>query len=266
MIEQDARARILSSARAVLAMKRTQATVDDFSRAAGVSKTSFYRAFASRAALLRTLGVSPAPARRERILRVALELVGAKGLAALSMDELADRAGVSRATLYRLYAGKPALFTALVHTYTPLDPVIGVLRDREGDPPEVVMPEVALTIYRIVATGEEDRTGLMRTMFSEVTTLAPDAEEATRDAIVNVVGALAGYILAQMSAGKLRQMHPLLAMQSFVGPIFFHLMTRRAAERVLGVHMDEEQAITELAQTWLRGMRGQEKSEEGSEE
>lgn len=243
-------------------MKRTRATVDDFSRAAGVSKTSFYRVFGSRGALLQALGVSPAPAPRERILRVALELVGGKGLGALSMDELADRAGVSRATLYRLYPGKPALFTALVHTYTPLDPVVAILTERQDEPPEVVMPEVARAIYRIVVGGEEDRTGLMRTLFSEATSLAPDAEEATREAIVNVVGTLAGYVLAQMSAGKLRQMHPLLAMQSFVGPIFFHLMTRRAAETVLGVRMDEEQAITELAQTWLRGMRSEKRSEE----
>lgn len=259
MVDQDPRARILTSAPAVLAMKRARATVEDFVRAAGVSKTSFYRAFGSRAALLEALGTSPTPGPRERVLSVALDMVGAKGLAALSMDELADRAGVSRATLYRLFAGKPALFTALVHKYTPLDPVIGILNDHQDDLPELVMPEVALAIYRIVVTGEEDRTGLMRTMFSEVTTLAPDAEEATRDAIVNVVGALAGYILAQMSAGRLRQMHPLLAMQSFVGPIFFHLMTRRAAETVLGVRMDEEQAITELAQTWLRGMRIEER-------
>jgi hypothetical protein len=30
---------------------------------------------------------------------------------------------------------------------------------------------------------------------------------------------------------------------------------------VLGVRMDEEQAITELAQTWLRGMRSEKRSE-----
>jgi hypothetical protein len=102
----------------------------------------------------------------------------------------------------------------------------------------------------------------MRALFAEVTSLAPDAEEATRDAIVKVVGALAGYILAQMAAGRLRQMHPLLAMQSFIGPIFFHLMTRRAAQTVLGVEMDEERAVTELAEVWLRAMRIEERKEE----
>jgi len=49
-------------------------------------------------------------------------------------------------------------------------------------------------------------------------------------------------------------MHPLLALQLFIGPIFFHLMARPAAERVLGVHMDGEAAVAELAQAWLRAM------------
>jgi AcrR family transcriptional regulator len=262
VLEQEPRERILITARAVVAMKKSRATVDDFAEAAGVSKTSFYRAFGSRSALLEALGLARPPAARERILRVALEMVGATGLAALSMDELAERADVSRATLYRLFPGKPALFTALVHAYTPLDPVIAVVSERQAQPPEVVMPEVARSIYRTVVGGAEDRTGLMRSLFAEVTSLAPDAEEATRDAIVKVVGALAGYILAQMAAGRLRQMHPLLAMQSFIGPIFFHLMTRRAAQTVLGVEMDEERAVTELAEAWLRAMRIEERKEE----
>lgn len=243
-------------------MKKSRATVNDFVHAAGVSKTSFYRAFRSRAALLEALGLSPTRDARERILRFALDMVGAKGLAGLSMDELADRAGVSRATVYRLFPGKPSLFTALVHAYTPLDPVIAVVNERQDEPPEAVMPEVARTVYRTVVGGDEDRTGLLRALFSEVTSLAPAAEEATRETLVNVVGALAGYILTQMAAGRLRSMHPLLALQSFIGPIFFHLMTRRAAAAVLGVEMDEEQAVTELAQAWLRGMRIGERREE----
>lgn len=262
MVEQDPRERILTTARAVVAMKKSRVTVDDFVQAAGVSKTSFYRAFASRAALLDALGMAPTPAARDRILRLALDMVGARGLSALSMDELADAAGVSRATLYRLFPGKPALFTALVHAYTPLDPVIALVNERQGEPPETVMPEVARAVYRTVVGGEEDRTGLLRTLFAEITSLAPDAEEATRDAIVKVIGALAGYVLAQMAAGRLRHMHPLLALQAFIGPIFFHLLTRKAAATVLGVEMDEEQAVTELAEAWLRSMRIEERREE----
>lgn len=256
----SARGRILDRARVVLAMGG-RPTVDDFAAAAGTSRATFYRHFRSRDELLDALQRPPEPDSRDRVLRAALGMIGERGLAELAMDDLADRAGVSRATLYRLFPGKSALFTALVHAHTPLDSVTALLSERAEEPPEVVMPEVAREIYRSVYAGGEDRTGVVRALFTEVTTFAPGTEEAASSAMVGVVGAMTGYVLAQMSAGRLRQMHPLLAMQSFIGPIFFHLMTRKAAESVLGISIDGDQAMTELADAWLRAMRIEERKE-----
>jgi len=226
--------------------------VAQITQAAGVSRTSFYRAFESRDALLEALALAPEPGARERILEAAVEMVGTSGLAALSMDALADGAQVSRATLYRIFPGKPALFTALVATYSPLEPVAEVVSAMRDLDPEVVMPEIARTVYRSIRGAGADRTGLLRALFFEVSRLSPDTEDAARDAIGKAAGALMLYIGAQMSEGRLRHMHPMLALQAFVGPIFFHLMTRSAVERVLGLRVDGEQAVTDLALAWLR--------------
>lgn len=250
----SARARILDQTKALLDRGETP-TVARIAQAAGMSRASFYRAFDSRDAVFEALEVAPAPGTRERILEAALDMVGTAGLAALSMDELADRAQVSRATLYRLYPGKSALFTALVYAYSPLEPVIAVLTSMEGEPPERVMPEVARAVYHTIHGRGVDHTGLLRTLFFEVSGLSSDTEEAAREAIGRLVGAMVRYVTAQMGAGTLRAMHPMLALQAFIGPIFFHLMTRAAAERVLGLDVDGERAMTELAETWLRGMR-----------
>lgn len=247
------RERILEKARDLVSGGRTP-TVAELAGAAGVSRASFYRAFKSREALLEELDVAPEPGARDRILDAALQMIGATGLAALSMDELADRAAVSRATLYRLFPGKTALFTAVLYAYTPLEPVTQVLITMQEEPPEVVMPEIARAVFRTVFGGGESRAGLLRAVFYEVTNLGPDAEEAVREVIGKLVATLGLYLMTQMSAGRLRQMHPLLALQSFVGPIFFHLMTRQAAERLLGFDVDGEAAVTELAETWLRAM------------
>ncbi len=230
-------------------------TVDDFASAAGVSRATFYRSFRSRDDLLEALKRPPEPDSSERILRTALDMVGAAGLAALSMEELAERAEVSRATLYRLFPGKSALFAALVAAYSPIEPVMRVLHGREDEPPEVVIPEVARAVYRTLHAGGENRTGLMRALFFELSRLAPDAEQAAREGVTKLVGTMAAYLMGQMSAGRLRRTHPLLALQSLVGPIFFHLMTRSAAERVLGLEIDGEAAVAELVETWLRAMR-----------
>jgi len=228
--------------------------VADFATAAGVSRASFYRHFRSREALLEVLDVAPEPGARARILGAAVEMVGDQGLTALSMDELADRAGISRATRYRIFPGKAALLTGLIDTYSPLEPVSRLLAERHADPPSTLMPELARTAYRAVNSGGENRAGLVRALFFEVSGLAPETEEAARDAITKVVGLLVLYLTTQMSAGALRPMHPLLALQSFIGPILFHILTRPLAERMLGLDIDGEAAVTQLAETWLHAM------------
>src|SRR5438128_672519 len=173
------RDRILASARSVLS-RDDRASVAAIAAASGTSKAGFYREFESRAALLGALGLEPEPDARQRILEAAVELVGAHGLTALSMDEVASRAGVSRANLYRLFPGKQALFIGVIHAYSPLDPVSQVLTARSEEPPEVVMPELARTIYRVVAGPHAPRLGLLRALFFEVRTLTPAAEAAAR--------------------------------------------------------------------------------------
>jgi AcrR family transcriptional regulator len=249
--------RILERAPGVLA-RDGKATVADLARAAGVSRASFYRQFRSRESLLAALEVAPEPGARDRILGAAVEMVGAAGLRTLAMDELADRAGVSRATLYRVFQGKAALLAALVEAYSPLEPVRRLLAERHDDAPDALMPELARTAYRTT----EGRSGLMRALFFEVSGLSPETEEVARLAITGVVGPLAAYIAGQMAAGRLRRMHPLIALQSFVGPVLFHILTRPLAERVLHLDVEGEEAVTQLAEGWLRAMSIEEEGNE----
>jgi AcrR family transcriptional regulator len=249
--------RILDRAPGVLA-RGGKPTVADFARAAGVSRASFYRHFKSREALLEALDVTPEPGARDRILAAAVDMVGAQGLSALSMDELADRAEVSRATLYRVFPGKSALLVGLIHAYSPLDPVTEVLTSRSGEPPEIVMPELARTAFRATA----GRTGVLRALFFEVSGLSPETEQVARDVVASTAGLLVIYLQSQMEAGRLRRIHPLLALQAFVGPVFFHILTRPLAERVLKLDVEGEAAVTQLAETWLRAMTTEEESGE----
>jgi AcrR family transcriptional regulator len=251
------RERILSNARGLLGTGGSP-TVAQLAAAAGVSRTSFYREFESREALLEALDLQPEPDARERILEAALTLIGANGLNALSMDDLATQAEVSRATLYRLFPGKAALFTSLVHAFSPLDPVLELLSTRQDDPPEVLMPEIARTVYRTFYGDGESRVGILRALFFEISSLSPDTAEGAQDAIRGLVGSLVFYLMSQMRDGRLRQMPPLLALQLFVGPIFFHLLTRPLAERMLGLDIDGETSVTLLAESWMRAMAPEE--------
>jgi AcrR family transcriptional regulator len=174
------------------------------------------------------------------------------------MDDLATQADVSRATLYRLFPGKAALFTSLVHAFSPLDPVTELFSARQSEPPAVLMPEIARTVYRTFYGAGESRVGVLRALFFEISSLSADTAEGAQDAIRGLVGSVVFYLVGQMRDGHLRQMHPLLALQLFVGPIFFHLLTRPLAERLLGLDIPGEQSVTLLAESWLRAMAPEE--------
>ena len=57
-----------------------------------------------------------------------------------------------------------------------------------------------------------------------------------------------------MAAGRIRPMHPILALQMFVGPIFFHLMTRPMVERIVPLPIGLEDAVDELVAAGLAGL------------
>ena len=245
----DPRERVLEAARAGLGAGERLALAAVATRAE-VSRATVYRIFGSRAALLEALQVQPDPDARERVLAAAMDLVGSRGLADLSMDELAVAAGLSRASLYRLFPGKAAVFRELLRAFSPMETVLRVLEGLGDQPPEVVMPELA----RTVAGELTGRAGLIRTLFFEATGFGPDAREGVEYVMGSGIGALAIYLGGHMAAGRLRPMHPLLALQSFAGPVLFHLLTREAAERTIGFDLSVDDAVTELANTWLRAM------------
>ena len=240
----------MSEAARLLARDR-QASVEDIAIAAGVSRTTFYRAFPSRAQLLRTIEVQPEPDTRERVLQASIRMLGRQTLKELSMDSLASEAGVSRANLYRLFPGKSALFKAILLTYSPFAPVMAVFARAGDHPPDEVIPEIVLTAYRSVA----GHAGVVRTLLLEVTSMTPEFTQAFADTGLRAFGTFAQYLAGQMAAGRLRRMHPMLAVQSLVGSVMFHLLAAPVmSQGAVDVPAGEE-AVLQLAHLWLRGMR-----------
>jgi AcrR family transcriptional regulator len=249
---------VLAAARGVLGADRS-ASLDEVARAAGVSRATVYRLFGSRDGLLQALDLEPEPGARERALAAGLELVSRDGLARLSMDEVAATAGISRASLYRLFPGKAALFRALVETYSPLEAIQALMERLHDEPPGEVMPEIARTAARALA----GRLGVARTLLFEVTSASEESAEAATAVVLPFVLALARYLSAQMEAGRLRPLPPVLAVQSFAGPLLLHVMTRSLADRLPGAAPPLEDAVSELARSWVIGMRPERAGEEG---
>jgi len=240
----------MNEASRLLARDR-QASVEDIAIAAGVSKTTFYRAFPSRAHLLRAIEVQPEPDTRQRVLEASIRVLRTQTLKELSMDALAIEAGVSRANLYRLFPGKSALFKAILLAYSPFEPVMAVFARAGDHPPEEVIPEVVLTAYRTVA----GQTGIVRTLLLEVTSMTPEFVPAFAETGLRAFGTFAQYLAGQMAMGRLTRVHPMLAVQSLVGGVMFHLLAAPVMSQGTVDVPAGEDAVLAFAHLWLRGMR-----------
>jgi len=224
-------------------------TMDQLAEAAGVSVRTLYRMYGSRDALLRELDAEPAPGARARILATAFDLAGERGLAALSMDELAAAAGVSRATLYRLFPGKPALFRELVQTFSPWQSLAHVIETATDRSPERVVPELAREVLRALS----GRTGLVLRLVSDLSIMESADIAEVKAGIGQALRVVAGYLDEQMTAGRLRRIPPMLAFQLLAGPIAVHLLTRPLAAGDPNA-IPAQDAVDLLSDAWLRAM------------
>jgi hypothetical protein len=136
-------------------------------------------------------------------------------------------------------------------TYSPFEPAIAEL-DRIGDrPPEEVVPAV----YRMVATIAAANIGLMRSAYLEVWTGSPDAVAGAVRPLRAMLAAFGGYLERQMALGRLERMDPVLAVQSILGPLIFHLLTRPVAAQITGFDAPLEDVVEQLGGAALRGLQ-----------
>jgi AcrR family transcriptional regulator len=224
-------------------------SMDEIAAAAGVSRAALYELFGSRGAILEALGMEHPPSWQDRILVAGAELLAERGLSGLSLDEVAARSGASRATVYRLFPGKAALFREIVRTYLPMEEGLEMLETMAHRPPAEVMSALAGSL----AQAGHVRIGVLRSALFEVTGREDGSEEVVEEVLENT-RVMLRYLENQMAAGRLRRMHPLLAMQCFVAPIMLHMVSRPLAEDLGLADIPPDEVVREFTEAWLRAM------------
>jgi AcrR family transcriptional regulator len=109
------------------------------------------------------------------ILRAVLDLIAEQGVERLRIDDVAKRANVGKATIYRRYRSRDALLTAAVaavvgeiavpDTGSTRDDLLALMRDAVtvyGRPPASrAMPELVAAMNRDAAVGRATREGFL---------------------------------------------------------------------------------------------------------
>jgi len=143
-----------------------------------------------------------AAAKRQAILDAALDEFSAKGFAAARMDDVAERAGVAKGTIYLYFKDKEALFQELVRTS--LVPIVGGLKIPEGTEISVraVMEAFADTmVYEVLETRRGD---LIRLVISEGGRFPQLAEFHYHEVIQRGIAAMRGLIGFGIARGEIK--------------------------------------------------------------
>jgi AcrR family transcriptional regulator len=99
---------------------------------------------------------------RERITRAAIELHGTVGPAATTMSAVAEKAGVTRATLYRHFASEEALFSACSADWLAANPRPDLARWAAIDDPIERLRVALEELYAYNRSTEAMRANLLR--------------------------------------------------------------------------------------------------------
>ena len=164
-----------------------------------------------------------AEARPEEILEAALEEFVARGFEAARMEDIAKRAGLSKAAIYLYFPSKVALLEALIEAKVgPLAAnVQQIAAMGAGDP---------LTALRMMATAAAFRLAdpnlfAVPRLVIGISGRFPEIAKYYREHVVaKARGALESLIDAAKTKGQIRPVDTNAVVRAFIGPLFFEAM------------------------------------------
>lgn len=164
-----------------------------------------------------------AEARPEEILDAALEEFVARGFEAARMEDIAKRAGLSKAAIYLYFPSKVAVLEALIEAKVgPLARGVQAL-SASG----MADPLTALRMMATMAAHRLSEPGLFAVprLVIGISGRFPEIAKYYREHVVEKArGALETLIEAAMAKGQIRRVDKAAAVRAFIGPLFFEAM------------------------------------------
>lgn len=163
--------------------------------------------------------------RRQQIVEVAAELFSRRGFSGTTTKEIADHAGVSEAMIFRHFATKDALYSAILHHKVDRGIVRVEQRLKEAASRRDDRAFFGSLALEMLEFHTED-TAFMRLLFFSALE-GHDLSKIFFDSVVlRVRRKLLRYIKQRIEDGAFRAGDPAVAARAFIGMLLYHVQLR----------------------------------------
>jgi len=192
-------------------------------------------------------------ARPQEILDAALACFAERGFAASRMDDIAERAGVTKGTIYLYFENKDAVFKALVRESigAQLATVLENVRAYEGPSRELL--RLILTVLGQFARTS-DRVVLPKILIAEVGNF-PELARFYREEIIDKgLSVMSGAIARGIERGEFRNVNPQHAARLCIAPILLAIFWRTTFAQFDAKPYDYQGFVETHLDVLLRGL------------
>jgi len=203
--------------------------------------------------------------RRLQILRVAVSLFSNSGFRGTTTKEIAQAAGVSEAMVFRHFAKKQELYSAILdhkaYSGGPMDPEKMVADALERKDDRAVFEGIALGALRHHEGDREFQRLLLHSALEGHELAQMFFEQFVR----RVYEFLGGYIRGRQRDGAMRSLDPGVIVRAFVGMVMHHSLSNNLWDphrRLLNV--SNEEAARQFAEILMKGISTKQASRPGT--
>ncbi len=198
-------------------------------------------------------------ARPQEILEAALASFAEKGFAATRMEDIAERAGVTKGTIYLYFESKEAVFKTLVRESigTQLAQVTEAIRAFDGKSSDLLR-FVLVTIGDFIRTS--DRVVLPKILLAEAGNF-PELARFYREEIIDKgLAAMSGVIARGIAHGEFRAAVPEHAARLCIAPLLLAIFWRTTFAQFDSEPYDYQGFINTHLDVLLRGLSAEGKA------
>lgn len=161
--------------------------------------------------------------RPDEVLDAALALFSARGFARTTVEEIAAKAGLSKAAVYLYFPSKQALLQGLVRRAVSAvaDEAIARMESWRGDP----RPVFAMILKTMTGRMADPQVAAVPALVLREAAHAPEIAALYREEVLErVIPAMTGLIAQGVEGGYIRPVDPELTVRSVAGPVLVHLI------------------------------------------